>query len=142
MSIAREDLHGLLLIRDSLDADGGFLLGHILKLLLGLDGRHFVLLVALKHTPAHYTLVFRKLGLNATSLAASGRVVLIDALRPVRGQPEELLELRMLHRAIGEASAKVASSGAPVAIIFDDLTVSGSSAWLNLFLNELTRFPS
>ena len=125
MAICREDLHGLLLIRDSLDADAGFLIGHLLKLLLGLDGIHSLVLITSKHTPSHYSVVFRKLGLNAASLAASGRVVVIDALRPVRDQPEELLDLRILQTAIREAFSKASAiSGAPVAVVFDDLTVS------------------
>ena len=123
MSISREDLHGLILQRDSLDADGFFLLAHILKLLLGLDGLHNVVIVATKHTMSHYGVVFRKLGLNVAALAAAGRVVLLDALRPDKGHPEQLMDLRILQSAILDSCAKASASGAPVCVLFDDLTV-------------------
>ena len=127
MAIRQEDLHGLVLLRDSLASDGGFLLAHILKLLLGLDGRHRVVLVAVRQTMVHYGTVFRKLGLNVSALAAAGRVVLLDALRPSRGHPEQLLDLRILHKAIADACAVKTTSlepPSPVCLLFDDLTVS------------------
>jgi len=123
MSITRADLHGLILQRDSLDADGFFLLAHILKLLLGLDGQHNVILVATKHTMTHYGIVFRKLGLNVAALAGAGRVVLLDALRPDKSQPQQMMDLKILHSAILDSCAKAAASGAPVCVLFDDLTV-------------------
>jgi hypothetical protein len=123
MPITRADLHGLILQRDSLDADGFFLLAHILKLLLGLDGQHSVVLVASKHTMPHYGIVFRKLGLNVAALAGAGRVVLLDALRPDKSHPQQLMNLRILHSAIIDSCAKVSASGAPVCVLFDDLTV-------------------
>jgi hypothetical protein len=107
-----------------LDADGFFLLAHILKLLLGLDGQHNVILVATKHTMTHYGIVFRKLGLNVAALAGAGRVVLLDALRPDKSQPQQLMNLKILQSAILDSCAKASASGAPVCVLFDDLTVS------------------
>lgn len=125
MAITAEDLHGLLVIKDAVDCDAGFLVAHLLKLMLGLEGRHAVVLVACRHTLPHYVTVMRKLGVNLGAAAAAGRVVALDALRPARDCPHQRMDLRVLGGAIEGACAEAAAAagGAPVALVFDDLTV-------------------
>jgi KaiC/GvpD/RAD55 family RecA-like ATPase len=126
MALSADDLHGLLLIKDVVDSDAGFLVAHLLKLMLGLEGRHAVVLVACKHTMPHYAAVMRKLGVNLGAAAAAGRLVALDALRPSRDRPHQLMDLKVLFGAIEGACAEAAAAagGAPVALVFDDLTVS------------------
>lgn len=125
MALTAEDLHGLLLIKDAVDSDAGFLVSHLLKLMLGLEGRHAIVLVACKHTMPHYATVMRKLGVNLGGAAAAGRLVALDALRPSRDRPQQLMDLQVLFGAIEGACAEAATAagGAPVALVFDDLTV-------------------
>ncbi|KAG7674678.1 hypothetical protein Ndes2437B_g01123 [Nannochloris sp. 'desiccata'] len=85
---------------------------------------------------AHYGFVFRKLGLNVAALAGAGRVVLLDALRPDKSQPQQLMNLRLLQSAIFDSCAKAAASGAPVCVLFDDL------ATLSYQATEASEWPA
>jgi len=123
MNLDRSDLHGLLLVRDGLDADGGFIIAHLLKLLLGLDGEHNVIMVACKHTSSHYASVMRKMGLNVGLLAQAERFVLLDSLRGLAHHPSKFVDLKALQTTLESASWGKGEGGPPVCIIFDDLMV-------------------
>ena len=124
MNLAREGLQGCILVRDSLDADGGFVLAHLLRLLLGIDSQHSVVVVALRHTASHYAQILRKISLNVGTLAAAGRFAVLDALRGPAQAPDQPQDLRMLLSALQAAAYASNSKGTPLCIIFDDLTVS------------------
>lgn len=131
MAITAEDLHGLVLVRDCLDADGAFMLVHLLKLALGLDGQHNVLLVACRHTAVHYAHVLRKSGLAMASLVEAGRLAVVDSLRPPPPVQAgaQLTSLQALHRRIARAAAALQSGGQrPLLLALDDLTVSPPTA--------------
>lgn len=123
MAIVAEDLHGVLLIRDCLGADGAFVLAHILKLALGLDGHHAVVLVAARHTAPHYAQVLRKEGVSMAKAVEGGRLAVVDALRPPPGQAAQPTSLRALHTRIYRATGML-QSGWPLLLAIDDLTVS------------------
>lgn len=123
MSIDRTDFKGLLVVRDELNADGALLIAHALKLLLGIDGEHAVLLVAAKHTSTQYASVFRKLSLNASSLAASGRLVVLDALSSAKHQ---LVSLQQLRVTIDDALKGLSRQQRPLCLVYDDLSVSST----------------
>lgn len=122
MSFDKYDLHGLVLVKDALDADGGFFIAHALKLLLGLDSNHHVIVIATRNTPSHYAQVMKKLSLNVQQLTSSGRFVVLDALR---GGPslQSFIDLKQISHAIVSAVDASSISNRNLCIIFDDLSV-------------------
>jgi hypothetical protein len=134
MALTAEDLRGLVLVRDCLGADGGFIVAHALKLGLGLDGGHSVLLVAARHTAPHYAMALRKAGVHLPQLVAAGRAAVVDAMRPAPGQAPaaQLTDLRALHRGMGKAAADLAQGQRPLLVVIDDLTVRlAPKRWLS-----------
>jgi len=127
MAITREDLHGLVLVRDCLKADGAFMLVHMLKLALGLEGQHSVLLVASRHTAVHYAHVLRKSGMAMASLVEQGRLAVVDALHlpGPAAAAAQLTSLQALHRRMSRAASALHSEDQrPLLLALDDLTVN------------------
>jgi len=126
MNLTGVDLHGLLLVRDALDADGAVVVAHLLKLLLGIDGKYNVVLVSSRHTSTHYSSVMRKLSLNVNALAQAGRFVLLDALGCSSQAPDQMVNLKIISDALHAALLANSKTERPLCIIFDDLSVSSS----------------
>ena len=125
MALDAYDLHGLVLVRDCLGADGAFVLAHILKLALGLDGVHNAVLVAARHTAAHYASVLRRSGLQMLQLVERGRLAVVDALRAPQDPAQQLTSLRALHKRVAKAAAALSAhtDPRPLLVVLDDLTV-------------------
>lgn len=80
MELHPEDLHGVVVVKDSLGVDSSFVLSHILKLALG-DDTFGVLLVSTRYPTSHYISVLRKLSLNISQIAAEQRLRVLNSLR-------------------------------------------------------------
>ena len=150
MHVTERDLQGTVLIRDCLQAGGGFLLLQLLKTALGGPGggpdqRHVVLLAA-QHAASHYALVLRKAGLGLAALVAAGRLTVLDLLPsiaaggstvPAGAVGASLPSLRSVHAQLAAAlaTAAVTAVAAPpptdgprasscCCLLVDDLAVS------------------
>ena len=152
MQLTERDLQGTVIIRDCLQAGGGFLLLQLLKTALGGPGggpdqRHVVLLAA-QHAASHYALVLRKAGLGLAALVAAGRLTVLDLLPsiaaggstvPAGAVGASLPSLRSVHAqlaaAVAAAAAAAATTAAPstdgpprtsscCCLLVDDLAVS------------------
>jgi hypothetical protein len=132
MALARTDLSGVILVRDKLLSDGGFILSQLLKLLLGLDSQHRVLFVILQHSSRHYMLALRKIGINAPALVASRRLAFVDLLQDEPGhaidlrQAQEMIVSAMSERFITVTAATPRKPQLPVCLLFDDASVGSS----------------
>lgn len=71
---------GFLLLRDSLEANGGFLVVQLMKLAASSEPPHDLTLVAVQHAAAHYAATARKAGLSLPALQASGHMAVVDVL--------------------------------------------------------------
>lgn len=126
------DLSGLLLIKDALEAPGGFVLAQALRLALSLGYRAVLLSVAAG--AAHYQQALRKLGVSLAAALESGQLVLLDTLHclaqhtpaPGSGTASQGLPLQPLWAQIAAAlrgSGGCGGSAQPVCLLVDDLSV-------------------
>jgi hypothetical protein len=135
MALEARDLCGLVLVRDALDADGAFVLTHALRLALGpAGGGRAAVLVAARHSAAHYQQALRRAGLPMPELVEAGRLAVVDALHRARGgEPPPPLDLRALLRRAARAAAGLGAgsagaadgargAAAPLCLVVDDLT--------------------
>eukprot|EP00887_Chlorella_sp_A99_P003394 scaffold7.g3394.t1 len=149
--LRHSDLHGLLLLRDCLEADGAFMLLHAMKLAAMGQPAADLVLVAARHGAAHYVAAGRKAGLALPALQSQGRLAVVDVLASLAVAPLEprapgvpLVSLRALAESITDAAAGLqVDSGAerPLCLLVDDLSAlacaSGDSGrWLP-FLHSL-----
>lgn len=123
---------GVLLIRDSLESDGGFLLLQLLKLALQAPEGCDVVLVAARHTTAHYTQTLRKAGVSLPALVEQRRLGVVDVMQRLAQagttEQERLVNLReLVAEVVGSAAAGAGSDcgggGRPLCLLVDDLTV-------------------
>ena len=131
-------LRGVVLARDCLEAEAGWLLVHLLKAELTQSGngaaalpagtlspahRRLVLLAAAQ-AASHYAAVLRKAGLNLPSLVAAGRLNLVELL-PAAAGPGALPSLRDVHALLAAACSGDggAGSSSSICLVVDDLTV-------------------
>jgi len=85
----------VILIKDSLESEGNFLLANFIALFLAGESR--VITVGLQHTVAHYYSCCRKLGVNLRTAQRAGRFVFIDAAtRMFDQQTIDIPEIREL----------------------------------------------
>ena len=141
-------LHDMVLVRDCLEADGGFLLLHLIKVALHREPVHDVVLVAAHHTAGHYALAARKAGLALPALQAQSRVAVVDVLALLTANPPEqqagaaLIDLVQLADHITCAAAGTAAaagtsdSSRPLCLVIDDLSVRGSHCALRVWRAE------
>lgn len=126
MFLLGEDLHGLVLVRDSVRSDGSFMIGHVLNKIIEEDQRSLVVTLLGKTRPSLYLTSLRKFGLNGAGLLASGRLLFFDVLSDMnRGQ---LLDLSVIFKSIFQRINTLGSGRngqyQTVYIIVDDLMVS------------------
>ena len=76
MALSEGDLHGSLLIRDCLEADGSVLLLQLLRTALQATPPRAAVLLAARHGAAHYETALRKLGVGGGSGGAGGGTLL------------------------------------------------------------------
>lgn len=74
-SLDKEDLHDLVLVKDSVTADSTYVVSGILKLALAESS---VLLVTSKHSTSHYSTLLRRLNLNVSKIASEGRFKVLN----------------------------------------------------------------
>jgi hypothetical protein len=124
------DLHGLILIKDSVTADCSGVVSSILKLALseGTSSPRSVLVVTSKHSTSYYSMVLRRLNLNVSRIAATGRFrVLNTNTLAVLNAGEDTVEYRIgnlldaLLQTVNEL--KSTSDQRQCLVIFDDYTV-------------------
>ncbi len=129
MALAAFDLHGFVLIRDSVEADSSCMLSSIFKLVLGATQREgSVLVVTTKHSTSHYSTMLRRLNLNVTNLASESRFKVLNALH--FGQVKEdcdtfAVDRKALMNAIAQ-DLKALGTGSPneySILVFDDILV-------------------
>lgn len=120
LGLTADDLHGVLLLRDCLEAQASFLLPHVVKLALlssaqapaaslgggalpplaaAVHARRVVLLAA-QHAASHYHAVLRKVGLSVPSLLATKQLAVVDLLPSMGGG---LPSLKSLHSQLAAA---------------------------------------
>jgi hypothetical protein len=122
LGLTPADLQGTVLVRDCLEAQGAFLLAHLIKLAVSCDAHtpgaapggaalpplaaaaqsRPVVLLAAQQAASHYTAVLRKVGLSVPSLLASGQLAVVDLLPSLGGG---LPSLRTLHERLAAAVA-------------------------------------
>ena len=150
LGLASHDLHGSILLRDSLDLQASFLLAQLIKTALegGADAaahvgpaaapaarcRRRVVLLAAQQAASHYAQVLRKAGLQVPALLASGQLTVLDLL-PSLGSG--LPPLHALHRQLAAAVASGGGGGdgggGHACLVADDLSVS----WLSVAVCDL-----
>ncbi|EFN57128.1 hypothetical protein CHLNCDRAFT_51191 [Chlorella variabilis] len=139
LGLASHDLHGSILLRDSLDLQASFLLAQLIKTALegGADAaahvgpaaapaarcRRRVVLLAAQQAASHYAQVLRKAGLQVPALLASGQLTVLDLL-PSLGSG--LPPLHALHRQLAAAVASGGGGGdgggGHACLVADDLS--------------------
>jgi hypothetical protein len=143
LGLHSNDLQGTLLLRDSLEAPGSFLLTQLVKMALtgqaGLQSfvgpaaaappsaalelsSRRVILLAVAQTASHHVQVLRKAGLQAPALMSAGRLAVVDALAALSDGP---LSLRTLHAQLVAATAAAdgEAMAQAVCLVVDDLSV-------------------
>lgn len=123
MALSSEDVHGLVLIKDTVEANGTAVMGHLIKLAISSDPNLDVVLVSSHTSSSSYAMSLRRSGLPSTSLLSSGRIRVIEALRLVKESKGHSINLKSLSRLISEVLASTAA-GRSLCIVFDDLSVS------------------
>ena len=127
--VSIHDLHGLVVIKDSVTADCSGAISSILKLCLseGTSSPRCVLVVTSKHSTSHYSMVLRRLNLNVSRIAATGRfrVLNTNSLTVFNAQ-EDTVEYSMgnLLDALSKTVNELESTTRQQCIVlFDDITV-------------------
>ncbi|KAK9805244.1 hypothetical protein WJX72_008405 [[Myrmecia] bisecta] len=130
-STAEELLEGLiegtLLVKDTLAADGSFMIPYLLK--LALRQQYKVIFVTVQESLAHWQTLLRKLGVNLASYLASQQVAHISLLAadtPAWDTPAEPERLRQLYYQIIEVALPKADGAdltEPLLLLFDNLSV-------------------
>ena len=129
--VSIHDLHGLILIKDSVTADCSGVVSSILKLALseGTASPRSVLVVTSKHSTSYYSMLLRRLNLNVSRIAATGRfrVLNTNSLAVLGNAGEDAVEYRMgnlldaLLQTVNEL--KSTSDQRQCVVIFDDIMV-------------------
>lgn len=121
-----QDLSGLVLVKDCLEAPGGFVLLHALRLALAQG--HQVVLLAVASGAGHYQQLSRKAGISLQPALASGQLVLLDllhslAVHPPAGTSTSGLGLEGVFAQVAAAAAAGSAAGRPTCALVDDLSV-------------------
>lgn len=121
-----QDLWGLVLVKDCLEAPGGFVILHALRLALA-QGHHVVLL-AVASGAGHYQQLARKAGISLQPALASGQLVLLDLLHSLAshqpaGTSTSGLGLEGVFAQVAAAAAAGSAAGRPTSVLVDDLSV-------------------
>lgn len=126
-SLYQDDLHGLVLVKDSVTADSSYVVSSILKLALAESS---VLLVTSKHSTAHYSAVLRRLNLNVSKIASEGRFKVLSTSGFSRLDPALdmfLIDLKVLMAAISnDIRILRGENDFHCTVIFDDMLVRPS----------------
>lgn len=127
-SLHREDLHDLILVRDSVTADSTYIVSSILK--LSLASGSSVLLVTSKHSTAHYSALLRRLNLNVSKIATEGRFKVLNTSSFSRldvALDMYLVDLEVLMAAISnDIRILRGETGYHCTVLFDDVVVRPS----------------
>jgi len=121
-----EDLHDLILVRDSVTADSTYVVSSILKLALAESS---VLLVTSKHSTAHYSALVRRLNLNVSKIASEGRFKVLNTSSFSRldtALDMYLVDLEVLMAAISNDIRILrgdTAAGHRCTVLFDDVVV-------------------
>lgn len=134
-SLHKEDLHDLILVRDSVTADSTYVVSSILKLALTDSS---VLLVTSKHSTAHYSALLRRLNLNVSKIASEGRFKVLNTSSFSRLDTcldMYLVKLEVLMAAISnDIRILRGETGYHCTVLFDDVVVRSLSSLLFLLL--------
>ncbi|BDA48919.1 probable elongator complex protein 6 [Coccomyxa sp. Obi] len=116
-------LQGVVLVKDSLEADGTFLIPYTLK--EGLSSGYKVVLLCLANTVSNYLYMLRKLGTNLAACMKSRQVAAVEAL----SQPwlADVLTakdaMRCVEEKLAEAVAGLQGGESELCVIFDSLSL-------------------
>lgn len=124
MVLSSDDVHGLVLISDTMDATGSAVMGHLTKLAISSDPKLDVVIVSSHYASSSYAASLRRAGLQASSLFSSGRIKVIEVPRLARERKGHAINLKSLSRLIYEVLSASKAVGRSACVVFDDLTAS------------------
>lgn len=120
----------IVLIEDSVETSGAFILHHIVKRALSLDSSGIVLFLALSHPFSHYERILRKLGCNLSVHRVQKRFHFFDILQmefPCESNKDSvqhgLIELYSKIQSAVEVISSRDHSRAHISIVIDDLSI-------------------
>lgn len=123
-SFHREDLHGLIMVKDSVTADSTYVVSNILKLALADSS---VLMVTSKHSTAHYSALLRRLNLNVSKIASDGRFKVLNTRNFSRLDPAldmYIINLEVMMAAIStDIRILRGDTACHCTVVFDDVVV-------------------